>query len=183
MFKKKSDFAWVGMVVLVIGALAVVSYLQRDKGITTEEWLKGTTGHTLYKIHENLTAISNGDPLSEEQLARTHDHLLTLGAYAETIDFSLSAAQPLLKPIAANMAQIARHLEDQRLANPSGWVSDNEVHYAKLLETAKNAIPLINQVYYVPNSQEGAEASLTLRDKEVLVDFNQTLDEYVASLP
>lgn len=183
MFNKKYVSAWLGMAILVVGALAVVSYLQWDTEPTAEAKLRGITGHTLYKIHENLTAITDGDPLSEAQLAHTRNHLLVAGVYAESIDFSLNASRPQLAPLFANMANIAAHLDSQRLANPAGWLADNEAHYDKLLEAAKAAKLLIGQVYYEPDSTEGARARLAPHNPEVLASFNEELSDYIASLP
>ncbi|MFD2115136.1 hypothetical protein [Paenibacillus yanchengensis] len=103
-------------------------------------------------------------------------------AYAETLDFALSPNEPLLVPAVENMLQIVDYLKQQRDTDPLNWTLNYAQDYAKLLNFIETMAYPLSRVYYVPDSQEGAKISLTLRNIEDMIAYNETLGNYVSNL-
>lgn len=184
MSKNKAYLIW-GVVVFLLAAGSLVSFtavqfVKSESSVETQ--FKGTMGNTMYKFRSSLNAIAEDKTLSDQRLDEVHDRLLVSHAYAETLDFALSPGMPLLVPAVESMQQIVAHLQQQRNADPVNWTVNYAQDYAKLLEFIETMNHPLSQVYYEPDPQEDVRLTLTLRNTDVMVAYNDTLRDYVSSL-
>lgn len=179
MIKKRFDLLWLGLVVMIFAALfMLVTSQKQTMEFDSDDRLRGLVGNTLYKIqlHFNILQELRESSLSPEHVKKMSDELLIIEAYAETVDFALSPDR-LLEPIIENMKKITIKLEESYTVN-QGFTKEDEF----LLDHMQSLIPFIHKVYYVPESVEGAKVTLNLNNKDMLIAFNDELNQYVTEL-
>ncbi|SDZ23576.1 hypothetical protein SAMN05421736_10851 [Evansella caseinilytica] len=166
------------MIFISAGVLLIIFILYSFNFKTEEkiaaERLKSILGTSLYHVWYNYEHISTDQEkdLTIENMSDVTNKLNVIKMYSEVIDSGVGVEA--LEPIADRFQEIVIHLENNYSAN--GEFTDQDVIvYQSLIEEVKIILPLISDIYYVPESQEGAEPALTIDDTGELQKLKERL--------
>lgn len=169
---KKFYMFFVALILVIITALIVSSY--KTEGEDAKVTLESVVGNSLFKLLDNYDAILSKKELSIESIKEINKNLTSIEASSDVVD--LAVGQELLSPIANNLLKIMADLENSYDKNEQFNEQDQE-KYKKAMEEIDTMIPLIQEIYYVPDSKEGAEVKLKIENFGELKTVNNRLSE------
>jgi hypothetical protein len=157
---------------VIITALIISSY--KTDGEDAKVTLESVVGNSLFKLLDNYDAILLTKELSIDSIKEINKNLTSIEVSSGVID--LAVGQELLSPIANNLLKIMNDLENNYIKNEQFTEQDKE-KYQKAITEIDIMIPLIHEIYYVPNSKEGAEPKLEIENFGELKNVNNRLVE------
>lgn len=159
-------------VLLLIFILSISSY--KTDGEIAEDTLESITGNSLYNIWNNYDAILK-HPIGEisiDSIKEINNNLKIIEIYSNVVDQVVG--KEILNPITNNFLKITNDIENNYAKNKM-FTEQDKKNYEKLLEEVKNLIPLIDNTYYVSDSQEGAKVTLEIKNIDELKKLNNRL--------
>lgn len=169
---KKYYTVFIVLTLLIISIFIVSSY--KTEGEEIKIRLESIVGSSLFKLLDNYDAILATGELSIDSIKKINKNLTSIEISSDVIDQAVN--QELLSPIARNLTKIVNDLENNYNKNKQFNEQDNE-KYQKIITEINNIIPLIQEIYYVPNSKEGAEPKLEIENFDELKTVNNRLAE------
>jgi len=163
---------FMALCLVIITVLIIFSY--KTDGEDAKVTLESVVGNSLFKLLDNYETIHSKKELSIDSIKEINGNLISIEVSSGVID--LAVGQELLSPIANNLLKIMKDLENNYNQNKQFTEQDKE-KYKKAMEEVDTMIPLIQEIYYVPNSKEGAEPKLKIENFGELKTVNNRLVE------
>lgn len=141
--------------------------------------VEGLVGTSLFRIWSGYDSMLDQDS-AELEIEQVNDMVVKLAvveAYSEIVDRAVNTL--LLIPISIDMKAMIGSMQDSYEAN-GGFTEQDRSKFETLQKAITELIPLIHQVYYVPESVEGAEVTLQVNNTEELRAFMNKLNAIVA---
>lgn len=173
---KSARWVWVWMVALVFVCAVVLVEKQKKIEQGAKLTLQSILGTSLAQIWSYYTDILElkSMPLHEARLAEVRLKLAAIEAYSRTADKAVHSQ--LLYPIAEKMLTLTDSIQDSYAEN-GHFLEVDEQKYAIIMRNSEVLLSLMSGVYYVPESQEGAEVTLDISNYEELVALNNRLKQ------
>ncbi|TKI63270.1 hypothetical protein FC756_18395 [Lysinibacillus mangiferihumi] len=169
---KKFYMIFMPLSLVIITVLIIFSY--KTDGENAKVTLESVVGNSLFKLLDNYEAIHSTKELSIDSIKEINVNLTSIEVTSGVID--LAVGQELLSPIANNLLKIMKDLENNYDQNKQFTEQDKE-KYQKAITEIGVMISLIHEIYYVPNSKEGAEPKLKIENFGELKTVNNRLVE------
>lgn len=177
---KKTQVILIGLFVLVLICSAFL-YNQQKQVNRMKMTLESIVGSSLFNIWSNYDSIISDktNKLTIEHITDIHSKLSVSSAYSEIVDHATATA--LLSPINKNMLVLTESIKNSYEENEE-FTDDDQAKYSMLVQQSHDLLSIMPKVYYVPESQEGAEVTLKINNKEELIKFRDKLKEYASSI-
>ncbi|WP_313800827.1 hypothetical protein [Cytobacillus sp.] len=157
---------------LVILAIFISFQLNKDSSKLS---LEAVLGNSVYNAWEGLNEIieDSTEEITMESVNEMNENLISVQAYANVID--RIEEEDLLLPIASNLLNIGRDIEENHKKN--GKFTDiDKKKYKVIVEETKKVITQIYKVYYVPDSE--GKVKLEIQNFKELENINDRLNNY-----
>lgn len=173
---KSAKWVWVWIVALIVVCTVVVLEHQKRMEQGARMTLQSVLGTSLAQIWSHYTDILElkSMPLHEARLAEVRLKLAAIEAYSRTADKAVHSS--LLNPIAEKMLTLSDSIRDSYAEN-GRFLEADEDKYALIMRDSEALLSLMSEVYYVPESQEGAEVTLNISNYDGLVALNKRLGQ------
>lgn len=172
---------WGVFILLLIFSASLLYSQQKKNDDGMKMKVEGLVGSSLFKIWSNYNSIleNETDKLTIEHINDIYVKLSVIEAYSDIVGRAVNTQ--LLTPISVDMKVITESIQKSYEKNKEFTVLD-QTKYATLTKEITKLIPLINKVYYVPETIEGAKVTLQVNNKEELIEFRDKLNTYVSNI-
>ena len=177
MTQTKRSMVPMGLIALVVVIIiASLSFFQQQMSGTEKRAMKweGILGSAVYGTWLGYNEIGSydADTVQVEDVIEMSNHLASITAYSLVTDRATETN--LLSPIAAKMTAL---LEQVHASSKLTSVDIEKIEV--LIQYADEVHTLITDVYYVPDSVEGAKVSTTINDSTKLAAVDKQLRTFL----
>jgi hypothetical protein len=180
--KKNTQKILLGLLILLLIFSAGILYSRLKKNDDEMKMkVEGIVGSSLFKIWNNYNSILENETnmMTIERINDIYVKLSVIEAYSDIVGHAVNTQ--LLTPISVDMKAITESIQKSYEENKEFTVLD-QTKYATLTKEITELIPLINKVYYVPETIEGGKITLHVNNKEELLEFSDELSTYVSNM-
>ncbi len=170
---KKNILIYFGLaLLLLISAITISNYETKGEKATKRlESILSSSLLNLWNDYDNIHKYSTNE-LSIESVREINKKLSSIEIYSNVIDEAVS--QNLLNPIAKNLRNIVKDIENNYDKNGKFTLQDGE-NYRNVLAEVNNILQLISEIYYVSESTEGSKPTLKIKKFDELKKLNHRL--------
>lgn len=181
MIKNRSIYLILAGLVVVILVCSTILKKEQNTAYSAKGTLESVTGSSLYEVWLGYSTIveHKDSSLSQEYVENLYTSISVIEAYSRTVDQAVHAQ--VLTPIAKNMKVLVDRMKKSYELS-GNLTQEDQMRYSEILKQSETLISLLSEVYYVPDSLEGAEVTLEINKNDEyrkLLEINKQLKQFI----